>query len=386
MCCNVYDKSLLDPVAPGVAQKNGVGWWSGEGDRGCYSARQPSLADRPAPGSGADVGEIYLAIQSMRLGSLDESGALDVNAWQDLGYDLDDTCTGADTCPGVDSPPSCRPTVDQLPTDGHDCRDNTFGRLEYTAALVPELSKKYGLSDDAFNCALCVGDYNFIIRVTGYNGEANDDHVRLDLYPSPGLENPLPWDCSKPDWVTHPCFSPDQKWTVQEDVLVDKHGGPSLSQSKISDDQAFVKDGYLVGSLPPDTVFWFPGYNALVTAYPLKLQQGRFSGKISRGNDGVWRVADGIIAGRVRSEDVVGGLRSIGFCESDSNYTLMKDFVSRSLDVIADGRKDPNVTCDAMSLGLSFVAQQSTIGRTATVAPLEECVLRGRATDDAGTP
>lgn len=385
-CCNVYDKSLLDPIDPGVASKSGIGWWSGDGDRGCYSARQPTLADRPAAGSGADQGEIYLAIQSMRLGSLDENGQADPNAWQGIGYDLDDTCTGSDTCQGTDSPSSCKPTGPQTVTDGHNCRDNTFGRLEYTAGLVGELSKKYGLSDDAFNCALCVGDYNFIIRVTGYNGEANDDHVRLDLYPSPGLEQPLPWDCSKPDWVTHPCFRPDQAWTVQDDFLVDKHGGPSLSPSKIFDDTAFVKDGYLIGSLPNDTVFWFPGYNALVTAYPLKLQQGRVSGKISRGGDGVWRIADGIIAGRARAADVVGGLRSIGFCEADSNYPVMLDFVKNNLDVLADGRKDAEVTCDAMSVGLGFVAQQSQIGRTATVESPRECVLRGRATDDAGPP
>jgi hypothetical protein len=382
--CSVYDESLLAPTTPAVTPKGGVGWWSGAGDRGCFSARQPRPEDRPAPGSDKVLPPIYLAVQSTRLGSLGEDGKLDSTAWQDIGFDLDGVCTGVDSCPGEDTPPSCKPTVPQISIDGHACRDNTFGRLEYAAALVPELSKTYGLNDDAFNCALCVGDYNFLFRVSGYNGEENDDQVRVDLYPSPGLELPLPWDCTNPSWKDHPCFTPDNQFTVSTDSMTSPRPGPDLPEAKVFDANAYVRDGYLVVRFPDDTYFWFPGYKALVVAYPVKLQKGIVAGKLSRGGDGVWRIADGIVGGRVRGTDVVKGFRDLGLCEKDRNYVVMTDFVNKNLDVLADGRNDPNATCDAMSAGIAFTAQQVLAGKVATVEPLTECVLRGTAVDDAG--
>lgn len=384
--CSVYDTSLLEPAAPKPTPSSGVGFWSGAGDRGCFSARVPRPQDRPAPGSQTAVPPIYLAITSTRLGSLDPKGALDPNAWQEIGYDLDGTCTGASSCEGTDSPPSCKPTVPQISTDGNFCRDNTFGRLEFTAALVPEVAKKYGLSDDAFNCALCVGNYNYVIKISNYNGEQNDDKVRVDLYPSTGLTKVLPWDCADPSWKTRPCFTPDGIFKVEKGGMLNPAPGPDLPPAKIADDDAYVKDGYLVIQLK-DIFLWFPGYNALVTAYPITLKGGIASGKLARGNDGVWRISDGIIGGRTLAADLVTGFRNIGFCEADPNYGLLVDFVAKNLDVLADGAKNPDRTCDAMSVGIGFEALQAAAGPLDEVEPLKECVLRGGAVDggtDAG--
>jgi hypothetical protein len=274
--------------------------------------------------------------------------------------------------------------VPQISTDGHDCRDNTFGRLEYAAALVPELSKKYGLSDDAFNCALCVGDYNYLFRLSDYNGEANDDEVRVDLYPSPGLDKPLPWNCNDPSWKDHPCFTPDEKFQATPDSMTTPQGGPDLGDAKIFDGTAYVRDGYIVVKLPDSALLWFPGYKALVVAYPILLQKGIVAGKLTHGADGVWRITDGTIGGRVKGGDLVQGFRDLGLCEADPNYSVMADFVNKNLDVLADGTNDPSRTCDAMSAGIAFTAQQVVAGKLATVDPLKECVLRGTAVDDAG--
>lgn len=386
--CNTYDTSLLEASNGGrPPSEDGVGWWSEKDSRGCFSAGMPTSADRPKATSDKDVGPIVLAVSSMRLGSRNDQAALDPNAWQDIGFDLDGVCTASETCTSEDPPPSCKAAASQLPRDGKYCRDNTFGKLEYTAALVPSLANKYGLSDDAFNCALCVGHYNFLIRVTGYNGESNDDRVRVDMYPSPGLEQPFPWDCTNPNWVTQPCFTADMPWTVQEDVLVEKHGGPDLPSSKVFDDNAYVRDGYLVISLPEDTLFWFPGYKGVVVAYPLRVQRGLVVGKIAKGADNIWTVTDGVIAGRIKKADVVDGFRLIGFCETNDaqNYGLMNTFVNDNLDVLADGRSDPNASCDAMSMGLLFSARQARAGKTETVPPLRECVIP-RTGPDAGDP
>lgn len=383
--CSVYDTSLLAPDPTRPAPKGGVGWWSGPGDRGCESARMPTSEDRPSPGGDKVIPPILLAIQSTRLGSLSESGQLDNDAWQEMGFDLDGVCTGVETCEGEDSPPSCKPTVPQISTDGRVCRDNTFGRLEYAAALVPELSKTYGLNDDAFNCALCVGNYNFLFRISDYNGEENDDRVRVDLYPSPGLDKPLPWNCADPSWKTRPCFTPEQQFQVTPDSMNEPRGGPDLANAKLFDDAAYVREGYLIVKFPDDALVWFPGYKALVVAYPIVLQKGIVAGKLQRDPDGVWRITDGTIGGRVKGTDLVRGFRNLGLCEADPNYSVMTDFINKNLDVLADGRRDPNATCDGMSLGIAFKAQQVVAGKVVAVEPLKECVLRGTAVDDAGT-
>jgi hypothetical protein len=384
--CNTYDTSLLEgPTVERPPAKDGIGWWSKTDSRGCFTAGVPQASDRPAAGSAKDIGPVTLAVSSMRLGSMNEEGVVDPSAWKHIGFDLDGVCTGSETCTSDDPPPSCKQSASAIPIDGNNCRDNTFGRLEYSAALVPQLARTYGLSDDAFNCALCAGHYTYLLRVTGYNGDPDDDHVRADLYPSPGLERPLPWDCTQTEWKHQPCFSPDMPWTVEDDTLNESRGGPDLPQSKLFDAEAYVREGYLVIHLPENTLFWFPGYKGVVVAYPVRLQKGVVVGKLVKAADGVWRIEDGVIAGRSKRDDILDGFRLIGFCESNDreNYELMSTFVNDNLDVLADGRNDPNTPCDAISLGVAFKAQQARAGKPEPVAPLVECV---RPKGDAGAP
>jgi hypothetical protein len=386
--CSVYDRSLLLPGDDAsVPQGSGVGWWSGKGSDGCFTAGMPTPSDRPAPVEGASLPPIYLAIRSMRIGSLNAKGELDQNAWKDLGFDIDGTCTGSATCPQEEPKPSCKAATVSVPTDGNYCRDNTFGRLEYQATTIKELGGKYGLSDDAFNCALCIGAYNFVIRVSDYNGKGDDDRVRVDMYPSPGLDKVLPWDCASGDWKNHPCFTQDMPFLIREDSMAQPRGGPDLGDSKIFDDQAYVRQGYIVFTLPSDTLFWFPGTKAPATAYPLRLQSGVVTGRLARASDGTWGVTDGVIAGRVKRDDIIRGFRLIGVCEQDPNYGLLNTFVNNNLDVLASGDPDPSKPCDAMSVGLGYVAVQATPGRLEPVADPVECAVRDAGADareDAG--
>src|SRR5690606_33905129 len=142
-------------------------------------------------------------------------------------------------------------------------------------------------------------------------------------------------------------------------------------------------DGYLVMQLPTDTLFWFPGQSAPVVAFPMTIAMGTVAGRLERRPHGVWRIDDGMIAGRTRGQDIIDGFRMIGFCEADSNYELMTTFVDGNLDLLSDGRHEPTRGCDAMSFGLAFRAVQATPGGLATVEPLEECVLQGPAAERA---
>ena len=381
--CNVYTPDLV----PQIDASTGIGWWSGTDDAGCFSAKMPTAADRPKPGDTSELAPIYFAISDMRLGSQNPAFQPDPNAWEDLGFDLDGVCTNSPTC-GTDTPlVSCKPTLSEVAYDGNYCRDNTFGRLEVQAASIPEVGGKYGLNDDAFNCALCTGAYNFIIKLSKYNGTANDDSVRLDMYPSPGLENVLPWNCQDPSWRAHPCFTADMPWLIRDTAVTAPQGGPSLPDAVFADPNAYVRDGYLVATTPPDTLFWFPsiaGRKAdVATAFPLKLAQGVVVGRIIRGQDGTWTVSDGTIAGRSRESDIIDGFNLIGFCASTdpNNYGLMQNFLHGKLDILANGGSDPNVTCDGVSVGIAYTARQATAGALIHVDDLVPCAAAG----DGGT-
>ncbi len=385
--CTIYDTSLLvsgDVVPPGA----GIGFWSSNDGHGgkCFTAGVPTPSERPPASDAPALPPIYLAIHDVQLGALDKDGKPNANAWKDRGFDLDNTCTGSPTCDTAGEPValSCKPPTSSVAYDGNYCRDNTFGRLEYTVSLVPEISKRYGLNDEAFNCALCVGDRNILIRLTDYNGTDNDDRVRVDLYPSPGLEKVLPWNCADESWRNEPCFTPDMKWTIWDRFLTSQHGGPDLSNSKAADDAAYVRDGYLVAQLAPDTRLWFPGKNALTTAYPLYLHSSVVTAKLGHAADQTWIATDGIIGGRVRSDDLLLGFRQIGLCENDQSYALLPQFIAQNLDISAASVNDPNLPCDAMSIGVAFTATQAVAGKVISADDLVECPY-GR-TPEGGAP
>ncbi|CAN5429669.1 hypothetical protein BH09MYX1_BH09MYX1_39330 [soil metagenome] len=389
--CSVYTSDLVGGTAPPDAG-TGIGWWSGPAGT-CFSAKMPRPEDRPAPVSGGTViPPITLALRSMRIGSQNAAYAFDQLAWQDLGLDLDGVCTSSPTCPADSPDVSCKATKSAVAYDGNYCRDNTFGRLEVAAANIAEVGGKYGLNDDAFNCALCTGAYNFIIKLSGYNGLANDDTIRIDLYPSPGLEKPLPWDCSKSDWRTHPCFTADLPWYVRDTAVATPTGGPDLPDAVLSDANAYVRDGYVVGTLPANVLFWFPTIKGrksdVATAFPLKMTSGVITGKIKKANDGTWTLEDGTIAGRALYTDVLQGFRLIGFCDTDPNYGIMQTFLESNLDILCDGKNDPNRTCDAISVGISYAATQAVAGKLIKVDDLEECpavVTDGGVADGSGS-
>jgi hypothetical protein len=361
--CNVYDSSLLLPAdtGPEAPRGAGIGFWSGPADQpsSCFSARFPRPEDRPAPSGGAALAPIFLGLLTLNTGTLDAQGKPSPDAWRNVGFDLDGTCTGSETCDtGGQTPLGCKPVAAAVPLDGAYCRDNNFGKLSYLATTAPETSEGYGLTGDGFSCALCVGAYNYLFRLTGYNGEANDDSVRVDLYPSPGLDTLLPWDCKTDDWKKHPCFLPDDKWQIREDVLVGAPSGAGdLPASKLFDANAYVRDQTLVVTLPDDTLFWFPGERRVATAFPVTL--------------------------RTRAADVLKGFRLIGVCENDKNYPFLQDFISKNVDVLANGGRNPDAPCDAISVGMPFTAIQVTPGRPTKVNELVECQKPG---SDAGPP
>lgn len=385
--CKVYDESMLLQADAGIVgspagkTENGTGWWSGRDPQSsCYSARMPSAADRPKNTTAGDVGALMFAIRTMRLGSRNPKGELDPAAWQGIGFDLDGLCTQSPTCPTVGEPPlSCKPTSAAIPADGTYCRDNNFGNLEYLITTNADIQARFRLSDPTFNCSICQGAYNMLFRVSGYNGLPDDSAVRVDIYPSPGLDELKTVDCTQDTWDTTACWDQSDPWQVQTNYVPSGISGDKIGDSTLYDPSAFVRGGYVIASLPANTEFWFPGTRGVAQAFPLILQGGIVTGALKKDSHGQWTIEDGMIAGRLKSTDAISAFQKIGMCKDDPLFMGAQLYAKTSADVLSSGDVVPESPCDAVSVGLAFTAGQASVGTLTDVAPLVPC-----ETSDAG--
>jgi hypothetical protein len=373
----VYDESLVEGPAPTAVPKDqwgsGVGWWSKKTPEGCISAGVPTAEQRPKNTGGDDIAPIYVAVDSMALGSLDRNQAPGEDAWKDLGFDLDGLCTASDGCTTTQFEVPCK-SIGASPPDGRSCRDNSFGKLESEAVQLQGIGKEFGLNNDGFNCALCRGDYNFVIKISEWNGTDNDSNVRVELFPSPGIKTKPSWSCdlSAPEgaWKKNPCWKATDEWLAQDVGVVGDD--PITGKAVLSDPSAYVRDGYVVGQLPADTAFWFPGESA-ARAYPLTLQRGVFAGHILQ-KDGKWVIEDGTIAGHAKVTDMIDGFEQLGVCSGHPLFSSITFFVNGGADSLATGAVSPDATCDAVSVGIGFNAREATIAKTKVAAtPLPGC-------------
>ncbi len=343
----------------------GVCWWSGQSPSGCDTAGVPTPEMRPKQGMDVEQPPIYLGLTSVRLGALDANGN-GTDEWQQLGLDLDGVCTNSITC-ASETRTSCRSGSAELPFDGELCRDNTFGRLFELAAAVPDLSTTLGVNETDLNCLLWNGAFTIITKVTGYNGMADDDRVRVDFYISPGTETPSPWTCPLAEFAnTFPRWLTSTPWRISANELtapISEAG--QLPDSTIADADAYVRQGYLAARLPRGSRLGFAGEDDPFPGFDLTFaDEAVYTGEISRGRDGTWLVRDGLLAGRILSDDILDSFRAVGFCPTNPLYAGLENFVRANADVLGDGTTDDERACDALSAGIAFEAAQVRPGQS----------------------
>jgi hypothetical protein len=353
----------------------GIGWWSRcSPTQDCFTAGMPTPEDRPGnvePGN--DLPTFYLAYETARLGSRNSDGQLDQFAWRRIGLDLDGICTSSPSCPQSGEPLlGCMPFGSEHPDDGEYCRDNQLGSLDYMLDVLPTASGQYMATDAQFNCSLCQGATNILIGISSYNGLPNDDSVRVDMYPSPGIAELKPIDCTAQSWDTTQCWGRDDEWTIQRSQVPTGKPGPELGPAVHYDPAAYVRDGILVASLPENTPIWFPGDRAVLPVVPVTLQKGILIGRLSREAD-QWQLSEGIWAGRWKKEDLIEGFKQVGLCEDDPNFSLLRNYAETKADVLSTGANVPGTPCDALSVGFGFTAREAKPGPLVDVPELRGC-------------
>jgi hypothetical protein len=375
-------------------------WWSKTDPvTGCHDVGMPTAADRPKPTGGSDIPPIYLGVTHLWVGqSSPQDAGTSLTAYEYFGLDLDGTCTNPAGCSNAKKTGvvSCKAPVG-VPPDGFGCRDNMFAKLDPLAAQIP-VTKPFGVAQSAYNCSFFRGSFNIIIKISGYNGTANDDTVRVDAYMSPGLETLPSWTCA-----TDPTPQKDQApWLPNNPWYVDQGGlsGPITTAGQlppaktIFDANAYVRQGYLVAQFPDGIQLHFPGDdsgrtppNSVYPGFSLIIYGGEVVGHLHKNAESLWALDDALVVGRIKTTDLLQGFRLIGACPNTigcSYYGTLTSFLGTYPDIMADGGAFPSSTCDALSVGFAVQASVVTPGHAFPVQPQVECVPPPGVATDAG--
>ena len=310
---------------------------------------------RPDVADGPDVDPMTIALRDV---VLNQSGL----RWRDIGLDLDDLDTQAPADPVECVPPNEDAEVE---LDGVQGIDNAFGDKLYpiVALALPTLEADARMNQEA-------GLGTIVMHMGGWNGTADDP--RVDIF----LTQSAAGTTADPETVTFDGFEPmvgaataplpewdgDDYWFGRDETFF----MGELDQPLIRDDNAYITDGFVVMRLPDRIdILFFVGTDMgvrvrLTDAYAF----GQFNADFTR-------LEPATVAGRWSIIDLLETGENINICIG----SVQRMIIENQLDTIADVRSQPGsggagVSCDAISLGVSFTGIRANWGGIGPSRPL----------------
>jgi hypothetical protein len=371
----------------------------------CETEGAPNEAmDRPASSDpGASLPPIFLAMNRMLLGSVSEvpdktnPAILDLvpdqNAWKTIGFDLDGSCTNSSTCAINDTTYVLQKKCTSggigsvsIPYDGDNCIDNSIGNLFNLAANAQSVGDWFGLTEQDLNCELWRGGFSIIYKISNYNGQYNDNNVKVDMYTSPGLKTRVSWQCRaggviqgalNPTWVSEAPWLPSSHWIIRkEDISISSQTPPGeLPDSLWEDPAAFVRGGWLITSMPDGAPAWLDGQNTPIPGFHMTMHRNIMAAKLFKDpQSGLWSMPQAITGYASKASEVLQGFQEMGFCENMcGTWDIVKGYLNTYLDMLSTDAPAPvDTQCDALSYGLKFRAAQVLVDANdvqATSAP-----------------
>ena len=247
-----------------------------------------------------------------------------------FGFDLDGLCTCPDrgACLGALAQPPCDPVDSGIDNAG----DELFRAF---------VSAGVRIDDTGLQAGLRKGQYGVVLRLTGYNGAADDTDVKLDAFNAVGLQG---------DAGTAK-FDGSDTWILDAASIV---GSVPTYGSR----SAYVRGGVLVAEfaqlvlksrLPADGSQW--------RLIELELRSAVLTARVERVGASGLALTGGTVAGRMPSAALLRQAQRSGACVGTSVYDVVKARVCDARDLpVEPGRDGRDTVCDALSAAIRFQA------------------------------
>jgi hypothetical protein len=268
-------------------------------------------------------------------------------AYQGIGIDLDDTCTGEGQGPSC-LEPNWVPSAHYQ--DGVEGIDNALGKA---------FSDTYpGYPDTVFAMGTDAGsDEEEIFRVRGYSGQPDDDQVEVDLYAALGLD-------PREDGGVAPVWDGNDHWKILREMLVPP--GYDIDEPQFVDSRAYVSNRILVAQFK--NVLWPDGLPSAPDSVN-RVAQFTLMGHLMN-DGGPWELPDLVLSRRLRINDVlstlarapadIAGPTSL-LCATAVSYERLRRIIC-SYEDITSGADSVASPCDALSAGTLIFARQAQLG------------------------
>jgi hypothetical protein len=300
----------------------------------CAEVGFPTAPDRSTTAP-SDAVESITALYRVDTGT--SMGAV-VKPW---GLNLDKTCT----CPASEA---CAVPAGRKFCDREGGLDNEGAQILAQLQGVAKTFDAGAFFDDSlFNNALQAGLSGVILRVKGYNGQADDAEVQVSIYSSLGTTAPAQW-------------TGNDTWRI--DQTYGSLGSPNYETT------GWVRGYTLVAS--PRQIPIVIG-SAMVQPVKIVLESGHIVAKLDVMGNQI-RSIQGTLSGRWKAREFLKGLQGIPdpvstgqyLCGNNSaTYSLVQAAVCNHRDVPSspdnDGKGAP---CDAVSMSVGFESRPALFG------------------------
>lgn len=305
----------------------------------------PGATPPSRPGATASGGATkWFAIKRLQLGLTHRTtGAADANAWKQYGYDLDArTTTKEDSKTSNNSCKRRAGSPTNVLADGDAGRDNNFG--QHLMAVVKSLKAD---AEDAVNSSINDGHMTILLRLDNV-GPTDNASVPGAMFVAGRRGTPPKWDGT-------------DKWPI-DSSSVDAEKKPLYT----------FPAGYMRGGV------WVSGDLGKGTALipiPLfgppvlmPLDGAVFSFDVESGSGGTIAGA----ANATKLKDAMTPMfKSFGICPGNATYEQVISTMTQSADLVSGAPlfQDTARECDALSVGVGFVAAPIAPSDTYVMAP-----------------
>lgn len=372
--CSIYTDDLKSGLGGGQGGTGGTdAGVPGYEKCGGIRTTVPERPDASSVMNKTTMNTCVAAVFNVDFGDQMPSVTANPTRYRDIGLDIDNKCTPEDEksiaeCRLLPLPDGTIPGA----TDGKGGIDNSFGSViqAFRGLNMKLTSQNYSMEINA-------GAITTLFQVSGYNGEANDDQVTVDLFVSGafGASTAVP-DGGMADAATTvatPSWNGNDVWPVSADSLKD---GVTLSQPKYSDAQAYVSSGKLVASFPTAAMrFRIEQTQYGLADLSLDMVAATLVCDIASTNEGCgFSLSACTFAGRLEADSLVKQLSQLPdpqggpLCMDTTLYAQFKDSICLSIDVFY-GKATSNIPCNALSFGATLDTSPAALGKVVTVPP-----------------